>query len=184
MLRFTTVMTGLAGAPYYSTQYSGGTTVGEAQPGVDALETFWTSLSGYITNGLVITSVPEVDLLDPATGLVTDTFPTTSWTFTSGGNAPLPKATQGLIRLRTSAFQAGRRIQGRIFIPALANDAQLGGVPSTPFMVSAQAAGDTLATDMSPAGDLVVWSRKAGLAANVSSTSPWNQFAVLRSRRD
>lgn len=184
MLRFTVQMTGLAGAPYYSTQYSDGSTSGEAQAGIDALETFWTSIDGYITNGLVITSVAEVDLVDPATGLVTDTFPTTPWTITAGGNAPLPKATQGLLRLRTSAFQAGRRIQGRIFIPALANDAQLLGVPSSGFMDSLAAAGAALATDMSAAGDLSVWSRKAGVAAAVSSVSVWNQFAVLRSRRD
>ena len=184
MLRFTTQMTGLAGAPYYSTQYSDGSTQGEADAGIAAVDAFWADLAGYITIGLSIDPNPEVDLVDPVTGLVTDTFATSPIGAGSTGNAPLPKATQGLIRLRTSSFDAGRRIQGRIFIPALANDAQVGGIPSAGFLGSAQTAANDFATAMAGAGSLAVWSRKAGLAALVTSTSVWTQFAVLRSRRD
>jgi hypothetical protein len=191
MLRVVTTMTGLAGAPYYSTQYFGGDTSGEAIAAADAVAAFWTSLVGFITNGLTIQVGPEVDNLNAATGLVEDTFPSGSpAAILTGGNAPLPKATQGLLRLRTNDFVAGRRIQGRIFIPALANDAQVGGVPSNLMITSLQAAGEDLLTDGAPAGGFVVWHRPnsetstVGEPALVTSVSVWNQFAVLRSRRD
>lgn len=191
MLRVTTTMTGLAGAPYYSTQYFGGTTSGEALAAADAVWEFWGDLVGLITAGLSMTVAPEVDLINANTGLVEDTFPSGSpAAVVSTGNAPLPKATQGLLRLRTGSFIAGRRIQGRIFIPALANDAQLGGVPSGAFLTGLQSAGDALALAAVGAGGLVVWHRPTttggsdGVDAVVTSVSPWTQFAVLRSRRD
>jgi hypothetical protein len=184
MLRLTTLMTGLAGAPYYSTQYFDGSTSGEAGAAEDALHNFWGSLVGFIASGLTMQILPEADVVDPATGLVTDTFPIVSTPIVSTGNAPLPKATQGLLRLRTGTFIAGRRIQGRIFIPAMANDSQLGGIPSTAFLAALNGAGATLLTDAAPAGGLVVYSRKNLERGEVTSTSAWTQFAVLRSRRD
>lgn len=184
MLRFTTVHTGRPGSPYYTTLFSGGSTQGEADAGVDAIYDFWVDLQGLITAGLLSQVSPEVDVVDPATGLVTDTFTTTSAGSTSTGNAPLPPATQGLIRLRTSTFVAGRRVLGHIFVPSLANDAQTIGEPSTAFLTGAQTAATDLATAMSGAGDLVVYSRTHLQEATVTGTSVWNRFAVLRSRRD
>lgn len=190
MLRVTTVMSGLAGAPYYSTQYFEGSTQGEADIVAEAVFDFWTGLLGFITNGLSIQVSPEVDSLDVPTGLVQDTFTVESIAQVSGGNAPLPKATQGLLRARTSEFVAGRRVQGRIFIPALANDAQLGGVPSSGFLTSLGTAGANLITNSGAGQAWSIWHRPSAQGASdgslhpVTSTSPWTQFAVLRSRRD
>lgn len=184
MLRFTTVMSGHPGAPYYSTFYTDGNTAGEATAGAAALRTFWDQIKGYITAGGNVTLVPECDQVDPATGFVTDTFPVTFAAVATTGNAPLPKATQGLIRLRTSAFNSGKRLQGRLFIPALANDAQVGGVPSGPFVASLDSAAETLATSLAAAGDWGIYSRKYRSFAALSSITVWTQFAVLRSRRD
>lgn len=190
MLRVVSQMTGLAGAPYFSTQYFEGSTSGEAAIAVEAVFDFWTAIKGFITAGLSIQIQPEVDVLDVPTGQVQDTFAASAVPVVSTGNAPLPKATQGLLRARTSEFVAGRRVQGRVFIPALANDAQLGGVPSSGFMTALATAGAALVTDTNPGQAWSIWHRPSSVGASdgslhpVTSTSVWNQFAVLRSRRD
>lgn len=184
MLRVSTVMTGVVGAPYFSQIYFGGTTVGQAAPAAAAVRGFWDSIKGLITAGLVMQVQPDVEAVDPVTGLITGVFSTSSVAVNSGGNAPLPKATQGLLRLRTGVYVSGKEIRGRIFIPALANDSQLGGVPSAALTAGAQSACTAMAVAGAAAGDLVVWSRKNGQHADVVSNSLWNQFAVLRSRRD
>lgn len=196
MLRYTFRMTGLAGAPYFSTFYTNGNAPADAAAAVPHMHTFWTALAGLITNGLTIALEPEVDSLLPETGQVVNTFSGGVFTnIVTGGNAPLPKATQGLLRLRTGGFVAGRRVNGRVFIPALANDAQLGGVPSTAFLTTVAGAAEDLRTDLAAtASEWVVWSRpkdaddsgpaRAGSAHLIESVSVWTQFAVLRSRRD
>lgn len=185
MLRFTTLMSGHSGGPYYSTFYTGGTTAGEASAGATALRTYWDGVKGYITSGGTITLVPEVDYIDPATGNILDTFPATFAAVATTGNAALPKATQFLVRLRSSTFLNGKRVQGRHFIPALANDAQVGGKPNATAVTSISTHANTLATNLSPAGGWVVYSRTNGQAAAITSVTVWaTEFAVLRSRRD
>lgn len=177
-------MTGWPGAPYFSTMYFGGNTSGEAPVAAAAVRAYWDGIKGFITSGGVIQVQSDVEQVDPATGFITAVYSTTSVAVNSTGNAPLPKATQGLVRWRTGDFVSGKEIRGRTFIPALANDAQLVGVPSTTFKTTLTTAGNTLLTSASAAGNLVVWSRKNGQASQVSSFSVWDQFAVLRSRRD
>lgn len=185
MLRVTTTMTGLSGAPYYSTQYFEGTEAAEAAAVIPALHTFWTSIKGYITSGLTIDINDEVEVVNIATGQVENTHSVASVPITSSGNAALPKSTQGLLRLRTSSFVNGRRLLGRIFIPALANDAQLTGIPSTGFMSTLATAGNALITDTAGGNhEFGVYSVTHRTFAPVTSVSTWNQFAVLRSRRD
>lgn len=184
MLRVTTVMTGLAGAPYYSNQYFQGVDGAQAIQSANAVRAWWDALKGYITNGLTITVQPEVDEVDPTTGFTTETWAATPAQVLSTGNAPLPKATQGVARLKTSTFFGGRRLQGRIFIPALANDAQLNGVPSAAFVGAIQTAGTALMAGGGGGNDLVIYSRKNLAAADVTSVTAWNQFGVMRSRRD
>jgi hypothetical protein len=184
MLRFTTEHTGRPGAPYFTTLFTNGTTAEMADAGAVAIADFWEDIAGMITAGLVSNVHEEVDLVDPATGLITDTFTSESDAHTSTGNAPLPPATQGLVRLRTNTFVAGRRVLGRIFIPSLANDAQLVGEPSAAFIAAMDGATTTLLEGLAVAGDMVVYSRTHFTAAPVTGHSTWNRFAVLRSRRD
>lgn len=192
MLRVTTEMTGLAGAPYFSAQYFAGTEPAEAEEATDAVGAFWQGLIGFITAGLVMKQADEVDVIDPATGLITDTHTVTGPSNTSTGNAPLPKATQGLLRVRTSDFLAGRRVQGRVFIPALANDAQVGGVPSGPFNAALISVGNDLLEGTLDVNSWGVWHRpnpdaevpSVGSFHAATGVGTWSQFAVLRSRRD
>lgn len=196
MLRFTFRMTGLAGAPYFSTIYTNGNAPADADAAAPHMTTFWSGLKGLMTAGLTIALEPEVDSLLPETGQVVNTFAAGGWVNqVTTGNAPLPKATQGLLRIRTDGFVAGRRVNGRLFLPALANDAQLGGVPSNALLTTLSSAANTLRTSLdATASEWVVWSRpkdaddsgpaRAGSSHAVTSVSVWTQFAVLRSRRD
>lgn len=185
MLRITTQMTGRPGAPYFSTQFTAGTEQAHAAEAAEAFHDFWEDIAGYITTGLSMQVLPEVDVVDPATGLITNTHAVSVAAVPSTGNAALPAATQGLVRLRSNTFQAGRRVQGRIFIPALANDAQLTGIPSTGFLTDTANAAELVRTTLEPGdNDWVVWSRAAGIVAPITAVSVWTQFAVLRSRRD
>lgn len=184
MLRTTVTMTGWEGAPYYSTMYFGGSTAGEATVAAAAVRKFWDSIKGYLTTGGLIRVIGDVDQVDPATGLIVATYPTSTLAITTTGNAPLPKATQGLIRWRTGDYVSGKEIRGRTFVPALANDAQVVGKPSGPFAASLGTAATTLLTDAAPAGDMVVYSKRYAQYANIISNSVWDQFAVMRSRRD
>lgn len=184
MLRVNTVGSGWAGAPYFSTLYFGGETAGEASAAAAATRVFWDTIKGFITSGGTFLVQSDVEHVDPATGLITAVFPITSTVVSTTGNAPLPKATQGLLRWRTGVYAAGKEIRGRTFIPALANDAQVGGVPSGPFVASVQGAAAALLSTMPSTNEVGVYSRKNGSFAPASSTSVWAEFAVLRSRRD
>lgn len=184
MLRISATMTGLSGAPYFSTIYTDGTTNVQAQLASDAFIDFWDDIKGYITAGLTIARAPEVQLVDPATGDIQASYAVTGGTALSTGNAPLPKATQGLLRINTNEYVAGRRLKGRLFIPALANDAQSGGVPSATFKSAVETASGTLGAALSGAGGWAVYSRTHHTVAAVTGGSLWSQFAVLRSRRD
>lgn len=186
MLRHTTTMTGLAGTPYYSTLYSGGLGSGDAVQMADRVRTFWDSLKGFITAGLVIQTAGEVEEVDTASGLVVASYPVGPANVVSTGNAPLPKSTQGLIRWRTGVYAGGKEIRGRTFIPALANDAQLGGVPSAGFITAANNAATALRAGLLADGtSLTIYSPTHHVDAVVSSGLLWAlEFAVLRSRRD
>lgn len=184
MIRVRTVMYGFDGSPYYSNQYFGGNTEGAAAAAAAATAGFWDDIKGYITSGVGIQVGEITDLVDTATGQVTDSWNKSQTEVVTTGNAPLPPATQGLVRLKTNFWISGRRLQGRIFIPSLANDAQTGGEPSTGFKTAMAAAMNTFLPAASPAGLLGVYSRTHHEFATVQSFSVWDQFAVLRSRRD
>lgn len=182
MIRVRTEMNGAPGTPYLSTMFFDAPDLTTADDAQSAVHDFWDGLKGLISAGLTMLVLPEVDLVDPATGNVLETSSTPTTLITSTGNATLPAATQGLIRWRTGVFVAGREVRGRTFVPRLANDAQLNGVPSTAFITAGNTEGAQLIA--APGPNFCVWSRSTGTVAVVSSASTWNQFAVLRSRRD
>jgi len=184
MLRVSTVMTGHPGAPYFSTMYFNGVLDSEAIDAQSAVHDFWGGLVGFIAGGLAMQVQPDVEQIDPVTGFILDVHSNAVAVVNSTGNAPLPFATQGLLRWRTGQFVAGKEIRGRTFIPNLANDAQLSALPSTAFTTAANAAATGLLTDPGPANEFGVWSRKNGQFAQASNGTLWSNFAVLRSRRD
>lgn len=180
--RVRTVMTGVVGAPYYSNLYflDG---VGTTQNLIDIVYAFWDDTKAFTAAGLVRTVEAEVPVIDTVTGDIgaVSVGTSRSTTSTATGN-PLPPTSQMLVRLRTNDFSGGRRIQGKIFVPFIAASANDNGRPSVATRTSLTSAATNLVNDA--ATTLAVWSRKSGVAAAVSGPSVWDQYAVLRSRRD
>lgn len=179
-LRVRTVFTGVAGTPWYSNLYFGDTSLpADAHA---AVVDFWALIGPYIHTSVDWTVESEVTVLSILTGQPTSQ--TSVGAISGGGTAsgqPLPWATQGLLRARTEAYANGRNVRGRIFIPGLTEDAQSQGRPEPavgPLMVTA--AEQLLLTDAT----WVVWSRKNQIQPEVTSVDFWQEWAVLRSRRD
>ena len=185
MLRVTVVHTGLEGLPGYSQHFFGGETEGEAVAAVTAVGDFWDDLSIVTSSALDSRTEPEVFNIQPETGMTLGVFNTTPRTMggaTAGDVNPF--ATQMLLRWRTGVFVAGRELRGRTFVPGTLEAQNTNGRPLSTALGFAQTAMDTFRTNSVPAGDLAVWSRKHGQAALVNSGTPWDQWAILRTRRD
>jgi hypothetical protein len=184
MLRVTTRFTGVQGTPWYSNQYFIGSTQEQAVAAQDAVFEFWSDLAGHMPTAVTGEVQPEVDLVDPATGNVTQTFVVPQQNVDFAGGAALPWAVQGLVRLRTGDFIAGREVRGRIYIPAPTAENNSNGVPSASYVTLLQTAATALLSAATAGGGLCVYSRTHNSFHEVSTVSAWNQFAELRTRRD
>lgn len=156
---------------------------GSPEDAQSAVVNFWTIANDAYRVDTVASVSNEVAVMD-LSGSITGVL-------TAGDNVningtddsdPLPPATQCLVRLRTGVFVAGREVRGRIFIPSGGEALSVGGKPGGGRLTELQTAVGGLVGDIN--STLVVFSRTHGVAPPVSSGSVWNQFAVLRSRRD
>lgn len=193
MLRVRSVSTGVAGSPYYTnTYFLGG--VGDALAARTRMLNFWTALVPVMRTGLSTTVEQEVWEIDPGTGDTTAIVSggTGAPAVGTSAGAPLPPATQGLIRLNTGLVRRNRRVAGRIFVPGLTVSSQTDGRPSSALLTTLTNAANGLVGGAT-AAPIVVWSRPndvigpvflPGAQALVSGIGVWNEFAVLRSRRD
>jgi hypothetical protein len=154
------------------------------QTAADQVGLFLNAVAALQTTGITCAIEPDIPIIDPVTGQITDVVSVEPPTVTApvGGTPALPPANQLLLRLRTAAFLDGRRLQGRCFIPRIRGSAQSGDVPSTAARGTLEAAADHLISGTG--NQLLVWSRKNGAVSAVEQASTWSQFAVLRSRRD
>lgn len=184
MLRTTAVMSGVQGTPYYQQFHWGGDTAGEAAAAADAHEAFYNQLVNFLTAGLSILVQSEVEQVDPATGQIVAVYPaTTATAVCAGAGEMLPWATQGLIRLRTGQFANGREIRGRVFVPGWLESSSTAGKPISAVLNAQNTAINAALTAGSAAGNLGVYSPTHRQFAQVTSTSSWSEWAVLRSRR-
>jgi len=181
-LRVRTHITGVVGGPWENVLTFSGTTQSDADSAAAAVHAFWLSASSEMKCGGSIKIDPFVQRFDASTGTIDDIFGVSqdAISVTLAGTM-LPVATQGRIDLRTGYFPAGREVKGRIFIPACDESRNDSGQPSTALTNNFQTWINTLLA-ASPA--LVVYSRKHHLVADVTAGAPWNEWAVLRSRRD
>lgn len=132
---------------------------------------------------------PVIAAMDAATGNLTQEVtanPAPAPVVGSGG-APIGPAFVALVgRLRTNAFQAGRRIQGRTFYCPLAAPFTDSTTPETGAQ-AAQVAGLTALLTTGGGAPLVVWQRpkpgRPGSTFAVTTVSSAPEFGVLRSRR-
>lgn len=194
MLHVRSVSTGVAGSPYYTNLYFNAS-ASDVATVLGRVRNFWVALAPQMRSALITNVESEVREIDPVTGNVISIQTGPEQTPVAGGNVGTvaPPANQGLIRLTTSGVRRNRRVRGRIFIP---------GVPSAAINASGQANGpyQTALTDAATAlrattggVQLVVWSRPIeitgpvvvpGQQSPVIGASAWQEFAVLRSRRD
>jgi hypothetical protein len=185
MLRVTTEWTSIQGGPYYSTFYFDGDTEGEGDAAVAAVADWWGDWVSTINANVDATVRGETEIIDPATGQITGTTSAADVAVPmSGSGDMLPLTTQALIRWRTGVFVNGREIRGRTFIPGLEEPANAAGRPLGTLPATVQPRINDFLTASAGGGGLVVYSPTNGQAAFVNSGSMWNQWAVLRSRRD
>ena len=151
-----------------------------AQAAADAVDDFIVSFLGFVSNAQLAQVDTEVLVVNESTGQTTGVLPVTSEarTGTDAANA-LPNATMALFRWRTGVFFAGREIRGRTFWPGLT---ETSNSATGNFSGAADLTAD--ATAFIAASDLAIYSPTRGIATNVTVGTCWDEFAVLRSRRD
>lgn len=184
MWKIQTIVTGVAGAPYYLVGYFDSVT-GTPQDAVTAWAAF-THPSSATTgkNGATYTTGGEVLVVDPVSGDAITSVTTTPVVLAGTGNISLmSRQTQGLARFRTGVRVAGREVRGRTNLPLIATSFDdTNGNPTTTYVTSI----NTRITALINAAQAqhVVWSKKNGQHYPSTSGSAWSQWATLRSRRD
>jgi hypothetical protein len=176
--------TGLQGAPYF-TQMFFSWQAGAANSTVTALSAFFNGIRGFWITGLTATLDPAQTVVESSTGFPTGVeTATTAGVFNGGGSGPAhPPATQGLLRLQTNMYNGARRLTGRMYLPGMIT---LSGslVPGSSFTTGVNNFAAGLITGTAGSGQWGVYSRTHKAFANVSSATCWDQWAVMRSRRD
>jgi hypothetical protein len=180
--RVTRVATGVGGAPYYITGYFDAS-AGTAQQAADAWANLLGTTSTIYRNGLVYAPISSVQEIDAPTGNLVGLAPVTVAGVTfAGGTDPLPPSAQLLLQWHTGQYSGGHEYRGRTNIPGLMASGMVAGAPSSTIVSSFQ----TRVTAMLALSSAkhCVYSRKNGDAAITTTGTVWNQYAVLRSRRD
>lgn len=151
-----------------------------------ALASFWGDLDGTLTvdtNWRIRDAGVDVD---ETTGTLVDAWSDFNVYQGAGAapSAPVPDASQLLLRWRTTTIINGRFLQGRTYVPGLAAANTIGGNVS-PAVLSG---GAVFITDFLDAlVGFSVWHRPSdegpGQAVSVTSGGIWSELAVLRRRR-
>lgn len=176
------VSTGVQGSPYVTTLnflLAGSTPAGIST----AIQGLISGFATLVHQDLIMDWDGSLEIVESTDGQITGVTSATprSAQGTLAGDM-LPPATQGLLQWRTGVFQAGREVRGKTFVPALTEAAALGGQVAATTQTGLQ----NLITAMIAAtnAELAIYSRKNGSIVPVNAGTVWNQFAVLRSRRD
>lgn len=195
IMRSAALLTGAAFTEPGLTQlwWQPGTVGGSTADATDILARFraiWESMKASIDQTVTIDYDPICLAVEATTGVLTAAFAGTDPTSTvcTGTGDSLPRQTQGLIRWATSTVIDGRRLRGRLFVPA-PNEASNGatGLPSSAYITALTTAGATVFTAGATASAPVVWHRprpgSVGAHALITSASGGTAWSVLRSRR-
>lgn len=148
-----------------------------------ALHNFYDALTAVTAGGAVARWLGEMTTVEPDPVTVT---PGTPWTSTNGTGAPaLPGAISMLIKWTTAT--GGRNGKGRSFISPMAQSAcNADGKPSSAALATVSGAATNLVSDSSVDNEwaLGIYSREDSLHRDLTGSSVYGKFAVLRSRRD
>lgn len=132
---------------------------------------------------------PQVDMIDAATGRLTNTFVngTSQPLLIGSGSSSGPIASAVVVNLLTDAIVAGKRITGKTFLSPLTTAGDADGTPSQALRdACASAVYGLIVPDGAPT--LCVWHRPklgaGGSAHIVTGVLVKDKYAVLTSRRD
>lgn len=184
--KITTRVTGVAGSPFYISAYFDAN-VGSAADNRDAWHNFVTAgdVASAQRSGSIWTTGGECPIVDVATGATMDVDVVSNKSVAGSSNtAILPTSQQLLVRWRTSSYNEGRRLQGKTNLPLIGVGAATNDGGSVVSTVVGDLDTRAAALISNPLADLVVYSRRYKVADIVTSGSCWNNFSVLRSRRD
>lgn len=183
------------GTPALVTHYwdsAGGTGTALATEAVARVRAMWNAMAAVITLSATWTPNLVVDEIDEVTGDLVNQYAAAApaaVTFSASGDT-LPYFTQGLMRFATASFIAGRRLQGRSFIPGVVETDNQGapGVPSAATLTALQGGANLLGTTIVTPMSQRIWHRPspsaAGLSSPVISRTVSPTWAVLKSRRN
>jgi hypothetical protein len=170
-----------------------GTTGGSTADATDCLDRFsdfWISAASAVDDAYTVDFDPICIAVEATTGVLVGAFAGTdpaSVVGTATGD-PLPRQTQGMIRLGTSTVVSGRRLQGRLYVPGpVEGSNSINGVPEAAYVTDITTAAGTLLNPGATASDPVIWHRPTGGAGGshgiITSVAGSTTWAVLRSRR-
>jgi len=178
--RITTVWTGAPGMPGTTTLY-GHENGDSTRDQVEAVGDFLATLTSSLNTDLTATVSGQVELISSTSGDITgvdDTGADVVVEMTDTA-AALPYTTQLLVQFRTGVYFSGRELRGRMFIPGFCEDGNLQGVPDPDVVSGVAAAASTMVGH-----GFAVYSPSKHQWASISAATVWNEWAVLRSRRD
>lgn len=193
MLRVRTTFTGMTSGPGLATHFFTGESQSIADDAAAAVGAFWDALEPRMVGYGTWAVESQVSQLDPATGELEAVYNVTPVSGTgSNGTQQLALATQGLLQLRTGAIVNGRQLRGRLYIPGPTEDGNTDGRPVAAYRDALSGAGASLIADAG--NEWVVWSRpfagsegnppREGTTVSVISAVAWNEWGIIRSRRD
>ena len=188
-------LTGFIGAPGVSTFY------GLDGPALQApLRQFYAAIKSQFPLDVAIKVETVGDVLDPATGKITNTWVGTDQPLVQGSSGGVYSAPVGmLVRWLTAAVADGKRVRGRTFIVPAGGDAyDVTGQPNPAAQGIVAVAAAAFVSAASPS--LVIWHRPfkgsaatatrparpahPGSVAGVTGSGVSTKAVVLRSRRD
>ena len=194
MLRVRAVINGNEGGLGLATFYFNGSTsatAAQALEGAARVRALFNSCASIMSSGITVQVSNQVDVITAESGVLSTSFAVASQTLVTGTatGGLLPGATQGLLRLNTGVILAGRRVEGKSFIPGPTPGANATtGTPTSSYQTTLAAAGTLLNTQITTALSSVTWHRPknrigGSIVLNTTFTAA-PKWAVLRSRRD
>lgn len=172
---------GLEGLPGTNTLFGdeGDIAVSEMRSQINTFYSAWAS--SYMTNQVTITIPNSGDIIDSGDGSLIGVWTDGSPITVVGGSSGvwLPPATQALVQFKTSLVVAGRKLRGHIFLPGCLSLVMTNGKPNASLVSAMSAAAQTCFAD-----GFCVFSPTHNTWSSITSATVWNEFAVLRSRRD
>jgi len=195
ILRTSAIISGTAlpGGGLSTLYWLPGSAGGSTADATDCLARFRTVFDGlksHVSTGITWSFDQTVLAIEATTGVLVTTFTgaaALSVTGTAAGDG-LPRQTQGLIRWGTATVIAGRRLRGRLYVPAppeADNDAT--GVPSSTYKNDVTTAAATIFIAGATSSEACIWHRPVGGGGgsngDITSATTSATWSVLVSRR-